>query len=144
MKKTFFFLLLATFVTQAQAQKIKAKDVPAPVMDAFKKSYPDIQKTYWGKDSIHYHVAFYTGKAPMSVTYDSTGKIVIAEMQMPVEELPSGIVEYVQKNYPGEIFKDVAQITDEKGIVTYEIEVKDMDLVFDAKGNLISSEKCYD
>ena len=63
-------------------------------------------------------------------------------MQMPVEDLPQTVTEYVQKNYPGEIFVEVAQITDAGGIITYEVQVKDVDLIFDSKGNFITSMKC--
>jgi len=142
MKKLFLLLLLAAFFSNAQAQKCKAKDLPSSVMDAFHKDYPNAKKCYWGKDSINYEVAFFTGKAPISLTYDTTGKRIITEMQMPVEDLPQGVAAYVQKNYPDEIFKDVAQITDASGIVTYEVQIKDMALEFDAKGNYLESLKC--
>lgn len=143
MKKILLLLALAAFTGNAQAQKCKAKDVPAPVRNAFQTAYPDIKKTYWGKDSVNYQVAFFTGKAPISVTYDITGKRIITERQMPVEDLPKGIIEYVQKNYPGKIFLEAAQITDAEGVVTYETQVKDLALIFDNKGNFIESLKCY-
>lgn len=144
MKKTSLVLLLAFFLTQAEAQKCKAKDVPLPVIDAFKKAYPAVRKVYWGKDSIHYHAGFFDGKAPGSVTFDIMGKRLITEMQMPVEDLPQPVRDYLEKNYYGEIFKEVARITDADGMITYEVEVKDMDLIFDAKGNFIQALKCYD
>jgi len=144
MKSIFSFLLLASFVIQAKAQKLKTKDVPQPVLNAFKDSFPNVKKAYWGKDSIHYHVGFFYLKAPGSVTYDITGKRIISEMQLPVEDLPQSIVEYVQKKYPGEIVKEAAQIITGEGTVTYEVEINDLDLIFDAKGNFIKSFKCYD
>lgn len=142
MKKLFFLVLAATIFIGVQAQKCKAKDVPPPVIHAFQKEYPSAKKIYWGKDSINYMVAFHTGKAPVAVTYNAEGKRVITEMQMPVEDLPPVIVDYVQKNYPGEIFKNVVQVTDANGIVSYEVQVKDLALEFDAKGNFIESLKC--
>jgi len=142
MKKLFLFALLSIFMVKADAQKCKAKDVPETVMSAFKKAYPIETKCYWGKDSINYQVSFFNGKAPISVTYDVTGKRVITEMQMPVEDLPPSVMEYVQKNYPGEIFQNVVQITDAGGMVTYEVQVKDLALVFDTKGSFVESMKC--
>lgn len=144
MKKIFLFLLFVVFISELQAQKCKAKDVPEAVRNAFKGAYPDVKKTCWGKDSINYQVGFFTGKAPMSVTYDNTGKRIISEMQMPVEDLPQSVRDYVQKNYPGEIYQEAAQITDASGNITYEAQIKDMALVFDAKGNFIESLKCYE
>lgn len=144
MKKYLFLLLLFASGNYVQAQKCKAKDVPAAVMDAFKMEYPTVKKAWWGKDSLHYHAGFFNGKAPGSVTYDITGKKVITEMQVLIEDLPLRIRDYVQKNYPGEIYKEAAQITDAAGIITYEVEVKDMDLIFDATGNFIQALKCYE
>ena len=144
MKKLFLLLTLAAFLNSAQAQKCSAKNVPAPVMDAFNKNYPDTKKCHWGKDSANYQVSFYNGKAPVAVTYSAGGKRIITEMQMPVEDLPQAVSAYVQKHYPDEIFQEVAQITDAAQVITYEVQVKDLDLVFDAKGNFITSMKCYE
>lgn len=144
MKKLILLLLAAAFAISVQAQKCKEKDVPAPVKDAFNKEYPNSKKTCWGKDSGNYMVAFHNGKAPVSVTYDPSGKRVITEMQTPVEDMPQSIMDYVKKNYPGEIIVEAAQITDAEGVVTYEVQVKDLDLIFDAKGNFVESLKCYE
>ncbi|MEO8711819.1 MAG: PepSY-like domain-containing protein [Parafilimonas sp.] len=142
MKHLFLLLLSVAVFIDVEAQKCKAKDVPSSVMDAFHKDYPNEKKCYWGKDSINYEVAFFNGKAPISVTYDAAGKKLSTEAQMPVEDLPKNITEYVQKNYPGEIFQNVVQITDGEGIISYEVQVKDMALEFDAKGNYLESLKC--
>ena len=144
MKKLVLFSLVSIFMIKAEAQKCKAKDMPPAVMVAFNKDYPNIKKIYCGKDSINYQVSFFNGKAPVSVTYDAKGKRMITEMQMAVEDIPQSITDYVQKNYPGEIFQDVAQITNVEGLVTYEVQVKDMDLIFDAKGGFLESFKCYE
>lgn len=142
MKKLFLLLLLVSFIGTTQAQKCKANAVPASVKDAFHKEYPSQKKCYWGKDSSNYQVSFFTGKAPVAVTYDAAGNRIVTERQVPVEDLPQGILEYVQKNYPREIYKNVVQVIDAKGIITYEVQVKDMALEFDAKGNYLESLKC--
>lgn len=142
MKKLLLLPLFAAFFVGVKAQKCKEKDVPPQVVDAFHKDYPNAKKCYWGKDSINYQVAFYTGKAPVAVTYDAAGKKMLTEMQIPVEELPPNITAYVQKNYPGEIYKNVVQVTDAAGIISYEVEVKNVALEFDANGNFIESLPC--
>ena len=144
MKKLILLMLPVIFTMQAKAQKCKTKDVPVAVMDAFKNAYPDSKKTCWGKDSSNFQVAFHNGKAPVSVTYNATGKRIITEMQMPVEDMPQSIAEHIKKNYPGEIIIEAAQITDAEEIVTYEVQVKDLALVFDAKGNYLQTLKCYE
>ena len=65
MKKLLLFALLSIVIVKADAQKCKAKDMPPAVMDAFNKAYPNIKKTYCGKDSLDYQVSFFDGKAPV-------------------------------------------------------------------------------
>ena len=142
MKKLLLFSLVLLFMAKAEAQKCKARDMPPVVMEAFNRAYPNTKKTYCGKDSNNYQVSFFNGKAPVSVTYDAMGKRLITEMQIAVEDLPQSITDYVQKNYSGEIFQEVAQITNAEGMVTYEVQVKELDLIFDAKGNFLESLKC--
>lgn len=142
MKKFIFLLVPAAFAISAHAQKCKAKDVPSTVTSAFEKDYPGANKCYWGKDSGNYMVAFYNGKAPVSVTYKPNGTKMLTEMQLPVEDLPQSIRDYVQKNYPNEIFQNVVQITNDVGTVSYEVEVKDMALEFDANGNFQEALSC--
>lgn len=144
MKNVFLLLLIVASVGKLQAQKLKSKHVPASVMTAFKNDYPNTKKTYWARDSSNYQVAFHNGKAPVAVTYDPSGKKVITEMQMPVEDMPQGIIDYIKRNYPNEIVVEAAQIIHGEGMVTYEVQVKSIALVFDANGNFMQSLQCYE
>ena len=55
--------------------------------------------------------------------------------------LPQGVMEYVKKNYKENEVKEATKITDENDTITYEVEVKGLDLIFDSKGNFIKSIK---
>jgi hypothetical protein len=55
--------------------------------------------------------------------------------------LPKGVLEYVKANNQGQNIKEVAKITDAKGTVTYESEIKGMDLLFDSTGKFIKEIK---
>lgn len=55
--------------------------------------------------------------------------------------MPKGILDYVKTNYKGQSVKEVAKITDAKVTVTYEAEIKGMDLLFDANGKFIKEVK---
>lgn len=144
MKKVVLFLSLILFAATLNAQKCKEKDMPAGVMGAFNKAYPDVKKMYCGKESTNYQISFFEGNAPVSITYNGDGKRLITEKQIPVEDLPQGIIEYVQSNYPGEIYQEVAQITNEDGIISYDVQVKMIDLVFDANARYIGAFRCED
>lgn len=144
MKRLMLILALYLQTAKTEAQKCKVKDVPAAVQNAFSTAYPGIKKTYWGKDSGNYHVAFCDGLSPVSVTYNTSGKRIITEMQIPAEDLPQNIMQYLRQHYPSEIFVDVAKLTDSLETETYEVQVKDLSLVFDVSGKLLQTLKCYD
>lgn len=142
MKKIILFAVLTIFIQNAVAQRCKVRDMPPAVMQSFNKAYPNTKTTSCGKDSANYQISFYDNNAPTSVTYDATGKFIIKERQIPAEDLPKIILEYMKKNYPGQIFHEVAEITFKDNVVTYEIQVKNIALVFDEKGNFLQEYDC--
>ena len=62
-------------------------------------------------------------------------------MEIELNQLPSGVLDYVKANYKGQSVKEAAKITDVKGAVTYEVEIKGMDLIFDSNGKFIKEIK---
>ena len=55
--------------------------------------------------------------------------------------LPSGVMTYVKTNYKEDEVKEASKITTANGAVTYEAEVKGLNLIFDSKGSFIKSAK---
>jgi hypothetical protein len=47
-----------------------------------------------------------------------------------LSQLPKGILDYIKTHCMQRKAKEVAKITEAKGIITYEIEIKDMDFIF--------------
>jgi hypothetical protein len=72
---------------------------------------------------------------------DVSGNILETEVEIKIDELPAKAKEYVSKNYAGQKIKETAKITDSKGVVTYEAEIKGKDLIFDSNGNFIKEVK---
>ncbi|MDB5063242.1 MAG: hypothetical protein JWP67_3085, partial [Mucilaginibacter sp.] len=56
---------------------------------------------------------------------------------IPVSSLPSGVAGYVKQHYKGAKIVEAGKVTDAKGTIMYEAEVKGKDLVFDEKGNFL-------
>jgi hypothetical protein len=56
-------------------------------------------------------------------------------------KLPKNILQYVKANYKGQKIKEAAIITNNKGLVKYETEIKGFDLIFDAAGEFMKAEK---
>jgi len=119
----------------------KTKDVPAPVKAAFQKQYPNVSKVEWEKEDGNYEAEFDINKIENSVLYDSSGKLLEAEMEIQLKDLPAGVLEYVQTNYKGQKVNEAAKITDANGTVTFEAEIGKMDVIFDEKGKFLKEKK---
>ncbi len=126
-----FTITLATFAT----------DVPAAVKAAFAKKYPTITKVKWDKENENYEASFDLGKADCSVLFDASGNIIETEIEIEINELPKGVLDYVKAHYPSKKAKEAAKITDAKGAITFEVELKGMDVLFDNEGKFIKEVK---
>jgi hypothetical protein len=140
MKKSILITAGLMISLAACAQKFKESEVPAVVKDAFKKSYKDAKEVKWEKEGANFEAEFEIGETDQSVVFDATGNLVETEVEIKVEELPSGANDYIAKNYKDTKIKKATKITDAKGTVTYEAEIKGKDLIFDSTGKFIKEE----
>lgn len=140
MKKSMFIAAGLMISLAACAQKLKESDVPAVVKDAFGKAYRNVKEVKWEKEDANYEAEFEIGETDQSVVLDATGRILETEIEIKVVELPSAVKDYVVKNYKEAKIKEATKITDSKGAVTYEAEIKDKDLIFDTNGKFIKEE----
>ncbi|MDI1353269.1 MAG: hypothetical protein PSX36_00025 [bacterium] len=140
--KTKILLLALTFSTSIMcAQKLAEKEVPVPVLGGFKMKYKDVKVEKWEKEGANFEAEFDLNKQEYSVLLDAAGNILETEVEIPVSELPLGVKEYVTKNYKGSKIKEASKITDASGMVTYEAEVAKEDLIFDANGIYLKTQK---
>lgn len=137
MKKLALMMVAGMISSFTFAQKLKENDVPTPVKTAFQKQYPNAEETKWEKEDGNYEAEFEIEEADYSVLIDASGNILETELEIGIEALPANLKDYVVKNYSGQKIKEAAKITDAKGIVTYEAEIKGKDLIFDSNGNFI-------
>ena len=72
-----------------------------------------------------------------TLTFAQKMNIIEIQVEIELNQLPTGILDYVKKSYAGKQVKEGAKITDAKGKVTYEVEIKGVDLIFDSKGKFI-------
>lgn len=125
----------------AFAQNKQDKDIPAIVKSAFQKAHPDAKGVKWEKEGDNFEAEFEHGKVEQSVVLNAQGNILETEVEIAVAELPQKAREYVAAHYKGQSLKEAAKITDAKGMVTYEAEVKGKDLLFDAEGTFLKETK---
>lgn len=142
MKRILFLLVSVTiFSGCANAQKMKSSEVPAAVKSAFERQYPDVKDVDWEKEDSNYEAGFEVNKIETSVVYDVSGNLIETEVEIAVSALPQTAQDYIAKNYPKSKISEAAKITDASGAITYEAEVGESDLIFDANGNFVKEIK---
>lgn len=141
MKKLALMTVAAMITSLTFAQKLQEKDVPTPVKTAFQKQYPNTKEVKWDKEGEKFEASFDLNKIDNSVLLDAQGNILETEVEIELNQLPNGVLDYVKTNYKGQPVKEAAKITDGKGTVTYEAEIKGMDLLFDNNCKFIKEAK---
>jgi len=142
MKNIFFAIAIAFSVTMvAQSEKKSKKiNVPTTVTEMFKKEFPD-KKAEWGMEGADYEAEFKINGSEASVVYNSNGYRKALEIAIKSSELPAAVAAYLKKNYPSNKITETAKITDDKNVVTYEVEIKkdgkSYDVLFDINGKFI-------
>lgn len=138
------------------AQKLKEADIPAAVKETFTKQFPNVKKAEWEKEGDNYEAEFKVSRVVMddknakkenlekSVVYSAAGVLLETEEEIKLSALPAVISEYLSKNYVGYTSEEASKITDNKGTVTYEVELEkgkeELDVVFDANGAFLKKE----
>jgi Putative beta-lactamase-inhibitor-like, PepSY-like len=141
MKKSLLILAMAiAIIPSVFGQKLKESDVPVSVKEAFKKSFPGMNAK-WEKENGNFEAGFKKDGKTMSATFKPSGEFIESETSIKESELPPAAVNYVKANYKDKKIKETAKITDAKGVVTYEAEVDDKDLIFDSLGKYLKAVK---
>jgi phage gp46-like protein len=136
-KMAFSLIVLLASIASTQAQE---KKVPTSVVNAFKKAHPNT-KVSWDIEEDGYEAEFKMNGKNASENYSLNGEKMATEIEIEATELPKKAVQYIEKNHSGKKIKETAKITDAKGVVTFEIELKidgkNTDLLFDINGNFL-------
>lgn len=140
MKKSAILLAAMFAVTFANAQKVSDKEVPTAVKTTLQKNYPNAKELKWEKENGNYEAEFEVDETDYSLLIDVSGNILETEIEIKVDALPANAKAYISKNYAGQKIKEATKITDNKGVVTYEAEIKGKDLLFDSNGNFIKEK----
>lgn len=141
MKHVMTMMAACLMTGSAFAQHVPEKDIPVAVKSAFQKAHPDAKEVKWEKEAGNYEAEFEQNKTEQSVLIDVQGTILETEIEIAVSELPQAACDYVAQHYKGQTVKEAAKITNAKGVVTYEAELKGKDLIFDTKGAFIKEAK---
>ena len=150
MKKTLGLVaILFALSTATFAQKNEEKNegsehitVPAVVKSALQKKYADAKHVTWEKENGNYE-ANWGGKSgeDNSVQFTPSGNFIEMVKAISVSELPKPVFTYVKEHYNGAKITEAGKVTDAKGKLSYEAEVKGRDVIFDESGNFVKAEK---
>jgi len=141
MKKLALMTVTAMITSLTFAQKLQEQDVPVQVKTAFQKQFPNIKEAKWEKEGNNFEAEFELNKTEQSVLLDAQGNLIETEIEIAVNQLPNGVIDYIKTNYQGQKVKEAAKITEVKGIITYEAEIKGMDLIFESNGKFVKEIK---
>ncbi|MEO7311122.1 MAG: PepSY-like domain-containing protein [Chitinophagaceae bacterium] len=139
-KKILLALFVGGAVAVAVAQKLKASAVPAAVKSSFAKSYPGITAK-WEMEAGKYEAGFKKNGSDMSVLFEKNGTMTESETDIKTTDLPATVLAYVAAHYKGKKINEAAKITTAAGVVTFEAEVGDTDVIFDASGKFLKEVK---
>lgn len=138
-KKLVTFIICAAVAVAAGNIYLYAREkrsrVPQNVLDAFSKQYPGVQAD-WEKEMGNYEASFEKGKHEVSVSYDPQGNMLEMEEEIDVSEAPLEIKAYADQHYHKSI-SEMYRIKTASGIIIYEAELGNVELVFDAQGKFI-------
>ncbi|MDB5091693.1 MAG: hypothetical protein JWR09_5687 [Mucilaginibacter sp.] len=142
MKKIILSMLMGVAaITAVNAQRVKSPFVPVTVKSALTAKYPAAADVSWEKEKGNYE-ANWGGKSgeDMSVQFTPDGTFIEQVVAIKVSDLPAGVFTYVKQHYKGVKITEAGKVTDAKGTLRYEAEVKGKDLVFDEKGNFLTQD----
>jgi hypothetical protein len=136
MKKRLLLLLTAFLaIINLKAQRIKINDVPAAVKSSFTERYPKAAKVTWEKEKGNYE-ANWGGKSgeDNSAKFTPSGTFVEIVKAIAITDLPANVPPYVKKHFNGAKILEAGKATDAFGKISYEVEIKGSDLIFDENG----------
>lgn len=137
MKNTLLIFMMIATIISACAQKVDKSSIPTVVKTTFAQLHPDVSKVKWEKEDAVFEASFKVERAEQSIVFDADGKVIETETEIAITELPSKVKAYIVEKFQGAKIKEAAKITDAKGLVSYEAEVKGKDLIFDENGKLL-------
>jgi hypothetical protein len=141
MKKILMFAFIGVVCTlSACAQKLKESQVPAVAKTAFAKQYANTVGQ-WEKEDGNYEVVFKKDGKDLSSVIDMSGKFILTETELSSKELPQSVQLYLQSHYKNAKVKGAAKIEKASGEVNYEAIVNGKELIFDANGKILKTEK---
>src|ERR1044071_6856347 len=108
---------LMMIYVSANAQKISADKVPAPVQKSFHAKFPGAANVKWEMEKKdRYEAAFKVNKQELTACFNPEGQWVETETELETSQLPQAVQLTISKDFAGYKIKEAVQTeTQEKG-----------------------------
>ena len=98
---------------------------PAAVIKAFSQKFPTATKVKWDKENAHeYEASFVMNNAKYAANYTDKGEWLETESPLTFKELPVEVQKSFTTSHKNETAKLVSKIEQAKGVIKYEVEIK--------------------
>lgn len=123
---------------------VESSEVPETIKQAFKAQNPEITADVkWAMKGDVYEAEYLVNGMEHAMIYNKEGVVVESEVQIPTEDLPEVVRDYIVANYR-EYSIGEAEVDIIKGVVFYEVEIslngEEKELRFDTLGNLVEED----
>ena len=139
--------LICVAFTTASEIKLKEKDMPAAVLTAFHKAYPNAKATAFSKEvenkNVEYEISTLDGTMKRDLVYLIDGTLKTVEEGIPVSALPDAVTKRIARNFPKAKIVSAERVTE--GIITsYECVLmtgkQRSEVLFGEDGNILKEE----
>lgn len=131
-------------VVTSFAQEIAEAQVPASVVAAFKKDFPQATETKWEKKADTHTVKFKVGGVEHKGWLDGNGKLLKHKIDIKESELPAAVATTLKNEYSNFKISGVYKMQ-EGNTTTYEMDLKNdqekWEAVFGEDGKIIKKKK---
>ncbi len=122
MKNVLLLTLVFATISITGFAQVKA---PKLVLDAFKQKFPDVTSVKWQKEDTHeYEATFHSKGVKTSANFSDTGELLETETEIKFSDLPNNIQTAFTTKYPQLKAKTISKIETARGVITYELEMK--------------------
>lgn len=137
-------ILLAALVSVSLLSFTDAPDVDGKVLDAFNKTFPDVQDVSWSTTTQSYEVKFKLNEISTRITYDKKGNAVQTLRYYSGSQLPILVLTKVAAKYADKKIFGVTEVTTQDA-TSYHIILEDqknwVHITSDALGNTDVQER---
>jgi hypothetical protein len=144
MKTILLITSMLLMVITSFAQEIPEAQVPASVVAAFKKDFPQATDTKWEKKADAHTVKFKVSGVEHKGWLDNNGKLVKHKVDIKESELPAAVTATLKKEYGNFKVSGVYKMT-EGNATTYEMDLKNdqekWEAVFAEDGKLVKKKQ---